>query len=76
MKTEKLIIHSALDWLSLYVNSLGAQCKCIFTYRIKTKHKWIQELNIENLSDIIFAMKSFVTILMSKQMCKSMDKTK
>ena len=76
MKTEKLIIHSALDWLSLHVNSLGAHCKCIFTYRIKIKYKWIQELNIENLSDITFAMKSFFTILMSKQMCKSMDKTK
>ena len=76
MKTEKLIIHSALDWLSLYVNSLGAHCKSIFTDRIKTKYKWIQELNIENLSDITFAMKSLFKMLMSKQMCKSMDKTK
>ena len=39
MKTEKLIIHTALDRLSLYVNSLGAHCKSIFTYRIKTKYK-------------------------------------
>ena len=36
----------------------------------------MQELNIENLFDITFATKSFFTILRSKQMCKSMDKTK
>ena len=56
---NELIMHSALYWLSLYVNSLGAHCKSIFTYRIKTKYKWIHELNIENLSDITYAMKSF-----------------